>query len=61
VLSEYLIREIGNASNVDVGFGIDVVGGEGAGRLEHLQLRDRVSGAAESVPVGRTCGCDLRR
>jgi len=50
-MSEYLIREIGSASNVDVRFGVDVVGGEGAGRLEHLQLRDRVSGATESVPA----------
>jgi thioredoxin reductase (NADPH) len=48
-MSDYLIREIDDAPNVDVRYGVDVVGGEGDGQLEHLQLRDRVSGAVESV------------
>jgi thioredoxin reductase (NADPH) len=50
-MSEYLIREIDNAPNVDVRYGVDVVGGGGDGRLEQLQLRDRASGAVESVPA----------
>jgi thioredoxin reductase (NADPH) len=50
-MSEYLIREIDNAPNVDVRYGVDVVGGGGDGRLEQLQFRDRASGAVESVPA----------
>jgi thioredoxin reductase (NADPH) len=50
-MSEYLIREIDNAPNVDVRYGVDVVGGGGVGRLQYLQLRDRVSGVVESVPA----------
>jgi thioredoxin reductase (NADPH) len=50
-MSEYLIREIGNAPNVDVRYGVDVVGGGGDGRLEYLRVRDRFSGAEESLPA----------
>jgi thioredoxin reductase (NADPH) len=50
-MSEYLIREIDEAPNVDVRYGVDVVGGEGDGRLEHLQLRSSVRGTVESVPA----------
>jgi thioredoxin reductase (NADPH) len=50
-MSEYLIREIGNAPNVDVRHGVDVVGGGGDGRLEYVQLRDRSSGAVDSLPA----------
>jgi thioredoxin reductase (NADPH) len=51
-MSDYLIREIGDASNVEVRYRVDVVGGGGDGRLEYLQLRDRDSGTADSVPAG---------
>jgi thioredoxin reductase (NADPH) len=50
-MSQYLIREIGNTSNVDVRYGVDVIGGGGEGGLEHVRLRDRVSGAVRSEPA----------
>jgi len=50
-MSDYLIREIDAAANVDVRYGVDVVGGGGDGRLEHLRLRDRLSGAVLSLPA----------
>jgi thioredoxin reductase (NADPH) len=48
-MSSYLVREIENAPNVDVRYGVEVVGGGGDGRLERLQLRDRASGAVATV------------
>ena len=48
-MSDYLIREIGAAQNVNVRPFIDVVGGGGDGRLEWLDLRDRRTGEAETV------------
>ena len=50
-MSDYLIREIDAAPNVDVRYGVEVVGGGGNGRLEHLQLRDRFSGEVGSLPA----------
>lgn len=50
-MSSYLIREIDNASNVDVRYGVEVVGGGGEGHLEYLQLREHASQAVESVPA----------
>jgi thioredoxin reductase (NADPH) len=50
-MSEYLIREIDNAKNVDVRFGTEVVGGGGDARLQYLDLRDRRSGQTEQVPA----------
>ena len=50
-MSAYLIREIDHAPNVAVRYGVEVVGGGGDGRLEHLQLRDIVSGAVEVAPA----------
>lgn len=47
-MSEYLIREIAAASNIDVRTGTEVVDGGGAGRLEHLVLRD-AAGRDEQV------------
>src|SRR5215831_1666407 len=43
-MSDYLIREIGNAANIDVRFRTECTGGGGAGRLEQLELRDNRSG-----------------
>jgi thioredoxin reductase (NADPH) len=48
-MSDYLIREIDAARNVNVRPFIDVVGGGGDGRLEWLDLRDRRTGEAETV------------
>jgi thioredoxin reductase (NADPH) len=51
-MSDYLVREIGQAPNVDVRYGVDVIDGVGEGRLKYLQLRDRDSGAVQKVPAG---------
>ena len=56
-MSEYLIREIDNTPNVDVRFGVEVVGGGGDGRLQQLQLRD---GRFRRRGIGRrprACSC----
>jgi thioredoxin reductase (NADPH) len=50
-MSDYLIREIDVAPNVDVRYGVEVVGGGGDGRLEYLQLRDGSSGEVGSLPA----------
>ena len=47
-MSEYLIREIEAAGNVEVRTGACVVGGGGEGRLEHLVLEDS-AGEEETV------------
>jgi thioredoxin reductase (NADPH) len=51
-MSDYLTREIGSAANVHVRYRSEVAGGSGDGRLEHLLIRDRDSGRAESLPAG---------
>jgi len=48
-MSDYLIREINAAPNVDVTHGVEVVGGTGTGHLESLVLEDRKSGTRRSV------------
>jgi thioredoxin reductase (NADPH) len=50
-MSDYLIREIGSAPNVDVCYRVQVADGTGAGRLESLVLQDTASGARRSVPA----------
>jgi thioredoxin reductase (NADPH) len=50
-MSDYLIREIGSAPNVDVCYRVQVAGGTGTGHLESLVLQDTVSGARRSVPA----------
>jgi thioredoxin reductase (NADPH) len=50
-MSTYLIRDIQNAPNVEVRHRVEVAGGGGDGRLEHLELRDQRSGETESVPA----------
>ena len=50
-MSDYLIREIGSAPNVDVCYRVQVAGGTGTGHLESLVLADTVSGARRSVPA----------
>jgi thioredoxin reductase (NADPH) len=46
-MSDYLVREIDNAANVQVRYRSEVTGGSGDGRLEHLLIRDRDSGRVE--------------
>jgi thioredoxin reductase (NADPH) len=53
-MSDYLIKEIEVADNIDVRFETTVVGGGGEGRLEHLLLKNSVSGLTETV-----CGAAL--
>ena len=50
-MSDYLIREIGNAPNIDVRFRTECAGGGGAGRLEYLELRDNGSGETGREPA----------
>jgi thioredoxin reductase (NADPH) len=51
-MSDYLIREIGNAPNVDVRFRTELAGGGGAGHLEYLEIRDEGSGETQREPAG---------
>jgi len=48
-MSEYLIRVIDAAPNIDVRYGVEVAGGSGSGRLESIVIRDRKSGETETV------------
>ncbi len=48
-MSDYLIREIDAAPNVDVLYGVQVVGGAGTDRLESLVLEDRQTGTRRTV------------
>jgi thioredoxin reductase (NADPH) len=50
-MSDYLIREIGLAPNVEVCYRVQVADGTGTGHLESLVLADTVSGARRSVPA----------
>jgi thioredoxin reductase (NADPH) len=48
-MSDYLIRQIEAAPNVDVRYRCEVAGGGGSGHLDQLLLRDRDSGQTEPV------------
>jgi thioredoxin reductase (NADPH) len=50
-MSDYLIRQIDAAPNVDVRYRCEVAGGGGSGHLEQLLLRNRDSGETEPVPA----------
>ena len=50
-MSDYLIRQLGAAPNIDVRYHIQVVGGTGTGHLQSLVLQDTASGARRSVPA----------
>ena len=50
-MSDYLIRQIGAAPNVDVCYRVQVADGTGTGHLESLVLQDTASGARRSVPA----------
>src|SRR5215472_4146846 len=50
-MSDYLIRQIEAAPNVDVRYRCEVAGGGGSGHLDQLTLRDRDTGQTEPVPA----------
>ena len=50
-MSDYLIREIDAAPNVDVTYGVQVAGGVGADHLKSLVLEDTETRAQYSVPA----------
>jgi len=50
-MSQYLIREIGNAANIDVRYRTEIAGAGGDGHLHHLDLRERDSGKVEQTPA----------
>jgi thioredoxin reductase (NADPH) len=50
-MSDYLIRQIEAAPNVDVRYRCEVAGGGGRGHLERLLLRNRDSGQTELMPA----------
>ncbi|MGZ8752859.1 MAG: FAD-dependent oxidoreductase [Acidimicrobiia bacterium] len=50
-MSDYLVRQVEATPKVDVCVGTEVVDGGGAGRLEHLVLRDRGTGGEQTVPA----------
>ena len=50
-MSDYLIREIDAAPNVEVRYGAQVVGGTGTGHLESLVLEDINTRTRQSVPA----------
>ena len=50
-MSDYLLREIDNAHNVDVRLHTEIEDVRGDSRLEGLVLRDRSTGTSEEVPA----------
>ena len=50
-MSDYLVQQIQVAANLTVRTETEVVGGHGDGRLTSLTLRDRRSGATQTVPA----------
>jgi thioredoxin reductase (NADPH) len=48
-MSQYLVGQVEAAPTIDVRVATEVIGGGGAGRLEHLVLRDRVGDREETV------------
>ena len=50
-MSDYLIRQIGSAPNIDVCHRVQVADGTGTGHLQSLVLQDTASGARRSVPA----------
>jgi thioredoxin reductase (NADPH) len=50
-MSDYLIKEVDHAANLDVRLNTQIVDGGGAGRLQHLVVRDLDSGRDERVPA----------
>jgi thioredoxin reductase (NADPH) len=55
-MSHYLVQQIAAAPNIDVRTRTEVVGGGGAGRLEHLRLRERGGAPAGDAAAGNGDG-----
>jgi thioredoxin reductase (NADPH) len=50
-MSDYLVRLIDNTGNIAVRLGAEIVDAHGDGQLDGLSIRDRTSGAVETVPA----------
>jgi len=50
-MSDYLIRQIGAAPNIDVRYRVQIVSGTGTGHLQSLVLQDTASGARRTIPA----------
>lgn len=50
-MSDYLIKELGRTPNITVRTGVEVVDGEGDGRLEAVVIRDRSTAETERIPT----------
>ena len=50
-MSDYLVQQIRSTPNIQLKFGAEVAGGEGGERLDALLVRDRASGAVETIPA----------
>lgn len=50
-MSDYLVQQIRAAPNLTIRHGVEVIDGHGDRRLSNLTLRDRRSGATETVPA----------
>jgi thioredoxin reductase (NADPH) len=50
-MSEYLIKALARASNIEIRYGAEVVGGRGDRRLEGLEVRDVDSGELSVLSV----------
>ncbi len=50
-MSHYLVQQVGASPNIEARLETEIVGGGGDGQLEELELRDRASGATETVPA----------
>ena len=50
-MSDYLIRQIGAAPNIEVRYHVQVAGGTGAGHLQSLVLEDTATAARRTVPA----------
>jgi thioredoxin reductase (NADPH) len=50
-MSDYLVRQIQHAPNIEVRLGAEVVGAEGKDLMERLAIRDITSNTVETIPV----------
>jgi thioredoxin reductase (NADPH) len=50
-MSEYLITELRQIPNITFRFGVNLIDGEGDGRLEALTIQDRISKKIEQIPA----------
>jgi thioredoxin reductase (NADPH) len=50
-MSDYLIQELGQIPSVTVRTGVEIIDGEGNGRLEAVTIRQRATGTTEPIPA----------